>query len=30
MLQEWDEPVLEHLTDIKVAYADVKGLVSVL
>ena len=27
-LQECDEPVLEHLTDIKVAYADTKGLVS--
>ena len=27
-LQECDEPVLEHLTDIKVAYVDTKGLVS--
>ena len=27
-VQECDEPVLEHLTDIKVVYADMKGLVS--
>lgn len=28
LTQEHDEPVLAHLTDIKVVYADDKGLVS--